>query len=361
MGAPHLLVLNAAEGVLQLVLARLAEGASSPAPGTSGSVSPSGGACGEEPAIVTAQSWNVPSQGAELLAPALENALARLGLVPKNIRRIACVRGPGSFTGLRLVLATASGLARAAGAELAGLDYLPLLAVEAACLRSRCGVFHPVSDGGKEDGDSTPLYWVLTHARRNLVHMQGFEEVPPAFAAAGTEADPATGNAPGAGGGICAGTDAGAAARTKPEAGHPALRACTDILVLSPAEAARRISAAEKTPVLLGSGLTRNLAHWRELFPLLGRAPLALPEVCDAPGSRTLVRAAHRAVYGTGDIAPLYARPCDAEENLESIARSLGLDPQAARQRLADLTDGPAAPGLREPPVSGGSPLSGSA
>ncbi|RXF77984.1 tRNA (adenosine(37)-N6)-threonylcarbamoyltransferase complex dimerization subunit type 1 TsaB, partial [Desulfovibrio sp. DS-1] len=75
-----------------------------------------------------AQEWHVPSQGTELLAPALADAFARMRLSLADVRRIACVQGPGSFTGLRLVLSTAAGMARALGAEQAGLSYTQLLA-----------------------------------------------------------------------------------------------------------------------------------------------------------------------------------------------------------------------------------------
>jgi len=104
---------------------------------------------------VFAQEWHVPSQGTELLAPALADAFARMRLSLRDVRRIACVQGPGSFTGLRLVLSTAAGMARALGAQQAGLSYTQLLA---------CGPLLPRG----------AVLWVLTHARRGLVHMQSF-------------------------------------------------------------------------------------------------------------------------------------------------------------------------------------------
>lgn len=277
LNAPsRILVLNAAEGLLQFALARR-----EPVPG----------AGGERLVSLCAQSWRAPSQGAELLAAALRDALARLGLEAPAIEGIACVRGPGSFTGLRLALATAAGLSRATGALQAGLDYMPLLA-ENALMFSRFFAERP------------RRLWVLTHARRQLLHVQGFE--------------------------TCDG-----------------LRPLGEILVLPPEEAARIIVAEQagrketgKT-LLLGSGLTRNRdALEKALAERHCRETVLLPPDFDHPAFPSLLRGAERAAFSKNDIAPLYVRPADAEENLESIAASLGLDPKAARKKLDSIRGG---------------------
>ena len=63
--------------------------------------------------LACAQEWSAPSKGTELLTPALADAFQRLGIMPSDISRIACVAGPGSFTGLRLALTTAAAFCRA--------------------------------------------------------------------------------------------------------------------------------------------------------------------------------------------------------------------------------------------------------
>lgn len=125
-----LLILNSAEERLQLCLTR-------------------------EGRLLAHQDWVVPGQAMRHLAPALDQVLAAFGLRVLDLDGIACVRGPGGFTGLRLCLATAYGLAFGAGLPMAGLDYLPLLASgPAPLLRGRLAV--------------------LTHARHGLVHVQMF-------------------------------------------------------------------------------------------------------------------------------------------------------------------------------------------
>ena len=101
------------------------------------------------------QEWAAPGRAMELLAPLLQEAFSRLSLSPGNLLGIACVRGPGRFTGLRITLSIALGLSRALHLPLGGMEYLPLLAAGAA----------PLCLGE---------LWALTHARRGQVYIQGF-------------------------------------------------------------------------------------------------------------------------------------------------------------------------------------------
>lgn len=69
-----------------------------------------------------------PSSHLVDLARAVERLLGDNGLAPADVTRVAVVLGPGSFTGVRIALAFAKGLA-AAGAELVAVDSLSLLAL----------------------------------------------------------------------------------------------------------------------------------------------------------------------------------------------------------------------------------------
>jgi tRNA threonylcarbamoyladenosine biosynthesis protein TsaB len=68
-----------------------------------------------------------PAHAARLLG-AVEEALAAAGVGWEEVERIAVGVGPGSFTGLRIGIATARGLAQARGLPLVGVSTLEALA-----------------------------------------------------------------------------------------------------------------------------------------------------------------------------------------------------------------------------------------
>src|SRR6201999_2156863 len=72
-----------------------------------------------------------PGHATRLLSMATE-LLGEAGLGWAEIERIAVGVGPGRFTGLRVGIATARGLAQSAGAELVGVSSLRALALGAA-------------------------------------------------------------------------------------------------------------------------------------------------------------------------------------------------------------------------------------
>jgi tRNA threonylcarbamoyladenosine biosynthesis protein TsaB len=124
------LVLNAAEERLQAVLGRAGE-------------------------LLVSREMRAPGKGITLLPRAVQQCLEDAELTSADLDGIACVRGPGAFTGLRIALSYALGLSRSQDLPLCGLDYLPLLAEVSA----------RVAPGE---------LWVLTRARMNTVYMQGF-------------------------------------------------------------------------------------------------------------------------------------------------------------------------------------------
>jgi tRNA threonylcarbamoyladenosine biosynthesis protein TsaB len=68
-----------------------------------------------------------PAHAARLLG-AVDDALAAAGVGWDEVTRLAVGAGPGSFTGLRIGIATARGLAQARGLEMVGVSTLAALA-----------------------------------------------------------------------------------------------------------------------------------------------------------------------------------------------------------------------------------------
>jgi len=233
----------------------------------------------------------VPGSAVRFLAPGIRQVLDSLGLAARDIRRIACVVGPGSFTGLRMSLALAQGLAAGTDAELAGLNHLELLACEAAQCSGEAsgqGAAQGAGQGGGQGGGSVAA---LVWSRRGQVYAQ-------AFSGGGDQALPL----------------------------GPA-----QVLALA---ALPEFLAALPRPVrLLGGGLRRNLPFFEELA---GRDPglRLLPALWDAPRPSALLDLASRAAYGLQALEPVYLRASDAEDNLAAIAAGRGLDAVEAQAVL---------------------------
>jgi len=94
----------------------------------------------------------------ERLAPMASEAMAGAKLAFSDLDKIVVTVGPGSFTGLRVGLAFAKGLALATGAPLAGIGVLAALAVSAGPDGQCAGVID---------------------ARRGMVYLQAFVDGRP--------------------------------------------------------------------------------------------------------------------------------------------------------------------------------------
>jgi tRNA threonylcarbamoyl adenosine modification protein YeaZ len=70
----------------------------------------------------------VERRHAARLVPALEETMEAAGITKKGLAAIVVGRGPGSYTGLRVGIAAALGLARALGVPLSGCDTLAAIA-----------------------------------------------------------------------------------------------------------------------------------------------------------------------------------------------------------------------------------------
>ncbi|MFR0875257.1 MAG: tRNA (adenosine(37)-N6)-threonylcarbamoyltransferase complex dimerization subunit type 1 TsaB [Bilophila wadsworthia] len=219
------LIMNASEGRIQFVLE-------------------------QEGSLACAQEWSAPSKGTELLTPALADAFQRLGIMPSDISRIACVAGR-ELTGLRLALTTAAAFRRATGAAVA-----PLNALQALAGSVPFGLLFPARE---------TRIRVITHARRGLVHGQDFLCAPGSALPSPVD-EPAMWEIPAACGG-------------------------------------------ERPDIMLGSGVARNLPQLEELFG--DSAPLFLPALTHptAQALLDLALALPDGAWGHKDLDPLYLAP----------------------------------------------------
>ncbi len=104
----------------------------------------------------------------EILVPAMEHLVAQVGLAVTDLHLVAVDLGPGLFTGLRVGVAAAKGLARSLGIGVVGLSSLEILARAAAgsghggCVLAavdarRGEVFATVRDGRAGDTGAVEL------------------------------------------------------------------------------------------------------------------------------------------------------------------------------------------------------------
>lgn len=103
--------------------------------------------------VVLARDMTPMSRGqAEVLVPTVQSVMATAGVEFADLDRIAATTGPGSFTGIRVGLATARGFALAAGKPALGIPTTEALAA-AVDAKDRVGFDRIVSAIDSQRGD----------------------------------------------------------------------------------------------------------------------------------------------------------------------------------------------------------------
>jgi tRNA threonylcarbamoyladenosine biosynthesis protein TsaB len=209
----------------------------------------------------------------ESLAPALEHLLAQVGLPVSEVGAVAVDLGPGLFTGLRVGVATAKGLAQALGLGVVGLSSLDVL------------------QGAARDLGHRGLVLSVVDARRGEVFAALREVGSAEGESVGVRADEAI--APG---------------------------------LFAPGELAATLSELGRIRVLaVGDGAMRYA-------DVLGQVPgvtCVLGALCSPPAHTLLTMALQ--LLGEGatpvsppDVVPLYMREADARSNFARIDRPQG-------------------------------------
>jgi len=255
-----LLAINGAEESLQIVIAKREEQ--------------------DEPyVLLESKTLVVPGRSVNFIIPSIRDSLDLFGYTAADITRVALAGGPGSFTGLRLVFSAAAGLIAGNGAQIAAMEYLPILAAGPAAV-------------------SNAPVWIVTHSRRMKVYLQGFNTA----------------------------TDSGTQNHLTPP------------LPVSVEEAVEVMkSFKQEKAVVAGSGLIKNKDFFASFFehnPQFSQMDVRF----NTPSPIDLLAAAKQAEYSYQMPVPMYLRGSDAEENLESIAAKSGISLNEAKERLKHVT-----------------------
>ena len=117
--------------------------------------------------VLNETSWLSKNHHTIELAPSVDQALVRIGAKPGDIRALGVAIGPGSFTGLRIGLALAKGLAMTHKLPIVGIPTLDIVAgalpappgsklvavLEAGRRRLAIGRYKPIKGKWQSDGE----------------------------------------------------------------------------------------------------------------------------------------------------------------------------------------------------------------
>lgn len=107
---------------------------------------------------LVARPLGVAGEHAKRIAAALEEAAAEAGWRLSDIELVVVVRGPGSFTGLRVGVAAAKGIAWASAAKLVGVCGFEVIAQETARVAGRLAGNAPTTIEIAFDAGRTEVY-----------------------------------------------------------------------------------------------------------------------------------------------------------------------------------------------------------
>jgi tRNA threonylcarbamoyladenosine biosynthesis protein TsaB len=255
---------------------------------------------------VTLTAHDRPGRGARpghqaRLLPLAAEVLRQAGIAWEQVDRIGVGVGPGTYTGLRVGIATARSLAQALGAEIVGVSSLEALAHGALCLSA--GV-----PAGRASGAGAAL--AVLDARRGELFVAAYRR-----ARAGEDA-----SAPRAGG------DAARGALTRVRAPRVLAADALELFVREALADAESPSVAASGPpaggwTAVGDGAEARAAELGSLGVSVPERGSALHEIDGAAVCALAVDAPARQL---ADVVPDYCRRPDAEIALARRAQPIG-------------------------------------
>src|SRR5881296_3774970 len=121
----------------------------------------------DEDRLLAEASYDAKGSRGGLLLPTVDHVFRKAGVAAKDLDAVAVSIGPGSFTGLRVGLATAKGLALGTGAAVVGVSTLEALA--AGCSTptgARCIWPRSSAGPGASSGCTRMPSWLPKPSRR---------------------------------------------------------------------------------------------------------------------------------------------------------------------------------------------------
>jgi len=88
--------------------------------------------------VLAEQTWRSKNYHTVELIPAIKDMLTKTQTKPSSLTGVGVALGPGSFTGLRIGLSAAKGIALGQNLPVAGIPSLEILAAAQPGLRDRC-------------------------------------------------------------------------------------------------------------------------------------------------------------------------------------------------------------------------------
>ncbi len=113
-------------------------------------------AIGEPGEIIAEMNEPAPRAHLNRLMPGIDSIIKLAKIKPRDIEQIAVGIGPGSFTGTRIAVSTAQGLAHALGCPLVGISTLDILAMR--------------------QGSMSEVVYAVLDARRREIYTAGYEK-----------------------------------------------------------------------------------------------------------------------------------------------------------------------------------------